>query len=156
MFDCISTADGIPVFRSSRLQRKRPSPVERLVSWAPSLLTTTFRLTPDESSCIWTHGDQTFPMPMKSWNTEVTETQWSIWWTSFYGRGKQSVEQLRTLLNYHSIADREIEWRSNFTLILWTNSVWRWQRNASLRKRRLLMVRRNTNPPILYWPKYLQ
>ncbi|MHB8072046.1 MAG: hypothetical protein ACYDHF_08915 [Candidatus Cryosericum sp.] len=39
----------------------------------------------------------------------------------FYGRGRQSVEQLRTLLNYHKIADREIEYGEVISLLTLLN-----------------------------------
>lgn len=125
MFDCISTADGIPVFRSPRLQEEKavPSGVFGFFLSAELIDGATFRLTPDGKALfelMYIHQDISNAnevLKQKLLKNPVVNLVGQV----FYGRGKQSVEQLRTLLNYHSIADREIEYGEVISLLTLLN-----------------------------------
>ncbi len=125
MFDCISTADGIPVFHSSRLQKEKavPSGVLGFFLNAEIIDGVSCRLTQDGKALfelMYIHMDilkANEVLKQKLLKNPVVNLVGQV----FYGRGKQSVEQLRTLLNYHSIADREIEYGDVVSLLVLLN-----------------------------------
>lgn len=125
MFDYISAADGIPVFRSSRLQKEKsvPGGVFGFFLSAELIDGATFRLTSGGKALfelMYIHQDipdANEVLKQKLLKNPVVNLVGQV----FYGRGKQSVEQLRTLLNYHSVADREIEYGETISLLTLLN-----------------------------------
>lgn len=113
-FDSISTAGGFPVFHSTRMQQEKavPNGVFGFFLTAGLIDGVTFRLTSDGKALfelMYIHQDASNAneaLKQKLLKNPVVNLMGQV----FYGRGKQSIEQLRTLLNYHSIADREVEY----------------------------------------------
>ena len=125
MFDCVSTVDGLPVFRSSRLQIEKavPDGVFEFFLSANLIDRISFCLTPDGKALfelMYIHQDisnANEALKQRLLHNPVVNLVGQV----FYGRGKQSVEQLRTLLNYHSVANREIEYREVISLLTLLN-----------------------------------
>ena len=125
MFDYISIVDGIPAFHSPRVQREKavPSGVFGFFLSAELIDGTTFRLTPDGKALfelMYIHQD--IPnaneiLKQKLLKNPVVNLVGQV----FYGRGKQSVERLRTLLNYHGVANREVEYGEVISLLTLLN-----------------------------------
>lgn len=127
MFDCISTVDGVPVFCSARLQQEKavPTGVFGFFLTAGLIDGVTFRLSPDGKALfelMYIHQDvpnANEVLKQKLLKNPVVNLMGQV----FYGLGKQSVEQLRTLLNYHSIADREVEYGEVISLLTLLNKL---------------------------------
>ena len=127
MFDCISTAGGFSVFHSTRMQQEKSVPNGVFGFFLTSGLIdgATFCLSPDGKALfelLYIHRD--IPnaneiLKQKLLKNPVVNLIGQV----FYGRGKQSVEQLRTLLNYHNIADREVQYGEVISLLTLLNKL---------------------------------
>lgn len=125
MFDCISTVDGVPMFYSARMQQEKAVPTGVLVFLLTAELIdgATFRLTPDGKALfefMYIHQDISNAnevLKQKLLKNPVVNLIGQV----FYGRGKQSIEQLRTLLNYHSIVNREVKYGEVISLLTLLN-----------------------------------
>lgn len=121
MFDHISITDGIPMLHSIRLQQTKAisNGVFGFLMSAEFIDRINYQLTPTGKSLfelLYIHQDTA--------NADVILKQSllknpvvNLVGQVFYGRGKQSVEQLRTLLNYHNIADKEVEYGEVISLL---------------------------------------
>jgi len=125
MFDCISTGAEEPVLYSTRLQKEKAVPcgVVGFFLNAGLIDETTLCLTPDGKALfelMYIHQDipnANEVLKQKLLQNPVINLVGQV----FYGRGKLSIEQLRTLLNYHSVAAREIEYGEVISLLTLLN-----------------------------------
>lgn len=125
MYDCIETEDASPVLHSARLQREKaiPAGVYSFLLSAELIGTTDHRLTTtgrEVFELLYVHQDiQNADEYLRQ--ALLRNPVVNLMGQVFYGRGKQSVEQLRILLNYHKIADREIEYGEVTSLLTLLN-----------------------------------
>ena len=127
MFECVSMVDGTLVFHSTRMQQEKtvPNGVFDFFLTSGLIDRETFRLSPDGKvlfELLYIYLD--IPkaneiLKQKLLKNPVVNLIGQV----FYGRGKQSIEQLRTLLNYHCIADREVEYGEVISLLTLLNKL---------------------------------